>query len=323
MKKFVHTILFFSVFILVSSCLADLFLSVYVKKSNSHAQKEYPTWNDIMDGKVNSDVLIYGSSRAWVNIDPTLLSDSLHTSVYNLGIDGHNFLLQNLRHTLLLKHNRKPRLIIYSLDIFTLQGPGDLYNPDQFLPYMLWNDDIKNATLKYTGYSLIDYELPLIRYSGKFDAVKTAIKMLIFPSQNQPERINGYQGQETSWNSDFDNAKLKMNNFEAKFNKTTLTLFESYLQGCRSDSIDLIFVYSPEYIEGQRFVRNRDEMLAIYTHLSKKYTIPFYDFSNNLISFDKKYFYNTLHLNKTGAEIFTKELIDTLKKYKPAFLRET
>jgi len=320
MKKFLLNILVFSVLILAISYLVDLFLSANVKKSNIHAQKEYPVWNAIMDGEIKSDLLIYGSSRAWININPDRLSDSLHLSAYNIGIDGHNFLLQNLRHKLFLKHNRKPKLIIYSLDIFTLGSAGDLYNPDQFLPYMLWNDEIKKSTMKYKGYSSLDYMLPLVRYCGKLDAIKTAVKMVVVPGDNPPARIKGYQGQDTSWNSDFDAIKLKMGSFSAKINDTTLTQFENFLKECRADTIDLIFVYAPEYIEGQKFVKNRDEILTVYKGLGQKYSIPFYDFSNDSLSFNKKYFYNALHLNKRGAEIFTKELIDTLKKNKPAFL---
>jgi hypothetical protein len=73
-------------------------------------------------------------------------------------------------------------------------------------------------------------------------------------------------------------------------------------------------VYAPEYIEGQIFTKNRDEVLSLYTKYSHKYNIPFYDYSTDAISYQKKYFYNTNHLNKMGAELFTTKLIDTLKR---------
>ena len=37
-------------------------------------------------------------------------------------------------------------------------------------------------------------------------------------------------------------------------------------------------------------------------------------FSTDAISYQKKYFYNSVHMNKTGAELFTAKLIDTLKQ---------
>ena len=106
----------------------DVSISKNLKNSNRFAEKEYPTWNAIYEGKVNSDLLIFGSSRAWIHIDPTMISDSLGISSYNLGIDGHNFWLQNLRYRELLKYNKMPKFIICSLDYFTLKKNKELYN---------------------------------------------------------------------------------------------------------------------------------------------------------------------------------------------------
>jgi hypothetical protein len=77
----------------------------------------------------------------------------------------------------------------------------------------------------------------------------------------------------------------------------------------------LIFVYTPEYIEGQKYVSNRAQIMGLYKKYSKQYQIPFYDFSNDSISYQKKYFYNVSHLNRLGSELFTAQLIDTLKTF--------
>ena len=313
MKRFILNILYFFIPFLALAYFIDIFISVNVKKSNSYT-KEYPVWNAIIDGKVNSDIVIYGSSRAWVQIDPAMITDSFGVPTYNLGIDGSNFWLQYLRHNLLLKFNRKPKLIIHSLDIFTLQKKKELSNPDQFLPYMLWNNEMKNSLIGYDGFTFFDFHIPLLRYYGKFDAVKTAVKLFIQPDANAAERIKGYQGQNLLWNSDLEKAKLAMKTYKTSIDTSSLILFEKYLHDCISDNINVVFVYTPEYIEGQKFTENRSEILCIFQQLSKKYKIPFYDFSNDSISFKKQYFYNALHLNKTGAELFTNKLIDTLKK---------
>ena len=81
------------------SYFADVFISTNLKRANKFAEKEYSTWNDIIEGKVNSDIIIYGNSRAWVQFNSAMMTDSLHLPTYNLGIDGHNFCLQYLRHS--------------------------------------------------------------------------------------------------------------------------------------------------------------------------------------------------------------------------------
>ena len=53
--------------------------------------------------------------------------------------------------------------------------------------------------------------------------------------------------------------------------------------------------------------------MNLYSHYSKKYQIPCYDYSNDTICFQKKYFYNASHLNRKGAELFTHQLVNTLQ----------
>jgi hypothetical protein len=177
---------------------------------------------------------------------------------------------------------------------------------------MLWNKDIKDATISYKGFSAIDYEIPLVRYYGKYLALIAASSNLI---TNPITRIRGYQGREENWNSDFDNAKASMKSLEVTLDKPTIVLFENFLKECKSNNIKLIFVYTPEYIEGQKFVSNRAQIMGLYKKYSKQYQIPFYDFSNDSISYQKKYFYNASHLNKVGSQLFTRKFIETLKNY--------
>lgn len=289
----------------------DNYMSINLKKSNSFANSEYSTWNAILEGKINSEIVIYGSSRAWVHIDPTMISNSLNKSTYNLGIDGHNFWLQYLRHTLLLKHNTKPKLIILSLDVFTLQKINDLYNLEQFLPYMLWNDAIKNATKSYNGFTSIDYEIPLVRYLGRKEAIKESF--LIDESSNIRLRVKGFQAKDRQWNSDFEKAKKAMKNYDKDLDSNSIKLFERFLTECKSNNIDLLLVYTPEYIEGQKFIKNRTKIISLYKKYGQKFDIPFYDYSDDSITYHKKYFYNSTHMNKEGAKLFTKKLIDSLK----------
>src|SRR5688572_30478180 len=131
MKVFLKQLILFLLPIAVSAYFIDRAISLNLKRSNTHAYKEYPTWNSILNGTVNSEIVIYGDSRAWVQIDPSMIGSALNTGAYNLGIDGHNFWMQYLRHSLLLKNNVKPKLIIHSIDAFTLQKREDLFNPDQ------------------------------------------------------------------------------------------------------------------------------------------------------------------------------------------------
>ena len=312
MKKFLYHIVYFAVPVLLLAYPADLFLGKYLKTSHPY-NDEFPIWNDIYGGKVNADVLIYGSSTAWVQVNAQMLGDSLHTSVYNLGMDGHNFWMQYLRHASLLRYNKPPRVIIQTLDIFTLQKRHNLYNPDQFLPYMFLNGDLQKSTANYEGYKPVDFAVPLVRYYGKRKAITTAMRLSVSPSGELPNRVAGFQSQNKPWTNDFTSAKLRMPAYVAKLDTASIILFDRYLAECSERNIKMVFVYSPEYIDGQQFISNREEVIALYEAFSKKYSIPFYNYSDDAITRDRSCYFNTLHLNKKGSTLFTNKLICDLE----------
>lgn len=313
MSKFLRKTMLFILPIILCLYPIDSLISKYLSKSKYFASGEIIDWNDIYNGNINSDLLIYGSSRAWVQINPTIIEDSLQISTYNLGIDGHNFWLQYLRHIELLKYNKKPKCIIFSLDVFTMQKRIDLYNYQQFLPYLLWNSDVENYTSTYIGFSTFDYNIPLVRYFGLEGALIASMHVFL-GSDTPPVRIKGYRGIEKEWNDDLEKAKSETDHIEINLDSSTVKLFEQFINECKNNDIKLIFVYTPEYIGGQNFVKNREEIISIYRQLANKYDLKFIDYSLDEISMQQQYFYDTEHLNKNGSEFFTYKFIRVLKE---------
>jgi hypothetical protein len=184
---------------------------------------------------------------------------------------------------LLLEHNLKPKLIIFSLDIYTVQKREDLYNSDQFLPFMLFNKEIENATISYKGFSVSDYYIPFIRYYGNRTAMLYGLKSFILPPRPSTLRVRGYLGQEKTWNSDFEAVEKKIKYYEVKLDTPTIKLFQRFLTECKNNNIKIIFVYSPEYIKGQKFIKYRNDILNLFTSFSEKFGIPFIVISKEIL----------------------------------------
>jgi len=310
MKRFIIKFIVFVLPLIALMFIADYYISIKAK-NNHRAPGEIEVWNDIYNGEINADIAIYGSSRAWVHISPTIIEDSLNTKAYNFGIDGHNFWLQYLRNKEYLKHNKPPEIIIISVDVFSLTKRKDLYELNQFLPYMLWNNDIKNFTSTYNGFSFEDYYLPLMRYYGSTRGSASVIK----PYSNEGlYRNKGYKGIERQWNNDLAKAKLNKKNYSINIDSNTVSLFNKFLFECKLNDINVILVYTPEYIDGQNFVKNREQIIKIFEDISNKYNLLFLDYSDDSLCTQKEYFYNASHLNKKGSEIFTRKLVHDLKE---------
>jgi hypothetical protein len=312
MKRFFTKIGYFILPIIVIAYPLDYGLSHFLKQTKE-IPAEFEVWNDIYSSNANCDIAIYGSSRAWVHIDPKVISDSLSLHTYNFGIDGHNFWMQYLRHLELVKYNKTPKTIVLSVDIFSLQKREDLFNPDQFLPYMLWNTNIREYTGSFIGYNKFDYYIPLVRYSGKISVLKTFVKNSIKGSSAPKIRNNGFLGMDKPWNSDLEKAKTNSSAYEIKIDSNTVNLLEKFIKECESKGIELVLVYTPEFIEGQKFVSNRDAVMRIYKNFATRYALNFYDYSSDSICLNKTLFYNANHLNKKGADIFSKKFAHDLK----------
>jgi hypothetical protein len=148
-------------------------------------------WDDIYNSNVNADVLIQGSSRAWVQLDPAVIDSTLNVNSYNIGIDGYNFHMQHCRYQVYTRYNKKPGIIIQSLDLLSLHKRANLYMYEQFIPYL---DDnlINQATRQYSGLSLADYYLPLYKYSHRLNMAFVGLSSFFMPVKQVSKKYKGF-----------------------------------------------------------------------------------------------------------------------------------
>ncbi|HUC79541.1 MAG TPA: hypothetical protein VMR70_01445, partial [Flavisolibacter sp.] len=233
-------------------------------------------------------------------------------TAYNLGINGHNFYMEYLRHKLLMKYNPPPKLIILSVDNVMLDKRENLYDKEQFAPYFS-EEEVVAATKTYEeGFTSFDYLLPFVRYLPLKKPV-SHLKAGTLSSTGSSPWYKGFHPHEGGWNSDFEIAVSKRKKYVQRFHPPTIRLFEQFLKETQKANIPVLFVYTPEYIEGQKFVSNREDVFANFYHFSTKYNIPFLDYTNDTLCLSKKYFFNSQHLNELGADIFIKKLVKDIR----------
>ena len=310
MKRFIFKLLFFCLLPLPVLYGLQIIIDSGLRKSDYPL---YSEWNDIYDGKINADLIVMGSSRAWGQISPTILDEKLKINTYNLGINAWTFPMQNARFQIYLKHNKKPRYIVHSLDLRMLSKREDLFNYQQFMPY-LYDSDMRAATKDYKGgFGASQYYLPMFKYNGNLDVA--AAGFLSYFNLVQYERTNtkGYEGQNLGWDNSFEAFKKNFpNGYTLPFEESVAGEFENYLAYCKKNEIKVILVFSPEYIELYPLITNRNEIISLFQSYSKEFDIPFLDYSNHPICFNKSLFYNSEHLNIEGSEMFSKVLAQDL-----------
>lgn len=314
MKRLLKNILLFLLLVFPLLYLLQMIVDAGLRKSRSD---DFVVWTDIYSGKINAEVLICGASRAWVMTSPAILDSVLNVNSYNIGIDGWNFGMQYARFRIYCQHNIKPKYVIQCIDPSTFNKREDLYNYQRFLPYL--NDSIiRRVTSEYKGaFTFSECYFPMFKYNNKYAYVKEGI-LAHWGKEPKSKKYKGYYPNPNKWNA------AEFNSFKAsrpegvleKVDTGTLLQFEEYLKYCRDNNIKLIFESPPVYYEGWALVKNAGEILGMAKKYAKEYNIPYLDYStDSALSLNSDYYYNSYHLNKLGAELFSRKLAQDLKQY--------
>lgn len=315
MKKFLLKISLFLLPVVLFAYAFDFFITTNLKKTHVFADGEIRVWEDIYNQKVDSEMLIYGSSRAFMHVNPAQIQDSLKIQAYNFGMNGHNFETQYVRHLEYLQHNPIPKMIVVCVDVFSFQKLQKLYNYDQFLPY-LDKENIQKLTAKNPRFSWADYYVPLVKYYGKKKVIKKAVSKFIETPLHKPYRIRGYRPMDIEWpkNISKENKQNTLNTIE--IDKTTQQLFEQFLKDCQEKNIRVVLAYTPVLIEGQQYVKAHKEIASYCEKIGTDLGIPFFNYLEHSICTSKVNFFDDIHLNKKGATLFTSIFIQDLKAKK-------
>jgi hypothetical protein len=283
-----------------------------LKKSTA---EPFAQWNYIVNDSINAGIIINGSSKAWTQFSPEIIQNSTKKKTYNLGLDGYGFYLQNLKFNIYKNNNKYPKLIIQVASTNTLSKREGIYRKYQFSPYFNNNEVFKDV-LTFKGVSSKDRYIPLIKYSGESKRIiQGVVNYFTRHKMFKSNLKNGYFGRDWEWDNSFDSFKKENpNGVINKLSENTISRFKLYLDWCVKNNIILVLVSPPSYKEAQAYIKNHDEILNLYKEYANNKTIYFIDYSNSYLCYDKKYFYNSQHLNKTGAELFSKDVSLKIKE---------
>jgi hypothetical protein len=294
-KALLRLFIFFSII-----ALADVgfrYLVGYLKnnaKGGTEQRAEY------IANKMEADVIIMGSSRGRHHYDPKIIEDSTGMSYYNCSLDGNGIVLMYGRYKM-LSSRYNPKLVIY--DVYQ---PYDIEQSDntRFLPYLrpfydrpgidsiLWSVD-EAERVKMVSY--------MYRYNSRlFELISDCLE--------PQETIDGYTPLEGTMQESKYTPPSTLRKLDKEADKLKLYYLERLIQACKGKS-KLVFVASPYYGP------NTYSSFKPLQKLCRKYDVPFYNFQDNgFYNKHPEWFYDTSHLNETGAKVWTKQIIHIIKQ---------
>jgi hypothetical protein len=272
--------------------------------------------NRMMQGNVIAQVVVTGSSRASSHFDPRVIHAITGLSAFNLGRNGSQTDMQLVILKAYLEHNKKPEIVIHNLDAFSFVTTREVYDPAQYVPYLddpeiyrplrrINHDTWKSRYLPLYGYVVDDINISWILGLKGF-----------FGWSPREDFYDGFNPRSKQWTSEFQNFK-NSNPHGVSFGIEPKGIqdVEDLITLCKQRGIQLIFVYSPEYIEMQALTNNRPEIFSRFRALAARYDVPLWDYSDWRYAGSREFFQNSQHLNADGAAVFSQDIAGRLKEY--------
>ncbi|WP_116125530.1 hypothetical protein [Lewinella sp. IMCC34183] len=262
-----------------------------------------PRLSQILEGEINKDLLIFGSSRGQRDVSLPMLEDSLGLDAFNLSYGGaevefQTFLLQEV-----VRHCEPPQVIIRLLDDDFELGFNE---PNQF---------------RYDAlYPLVEYEEVREELYRRGKKNRWLSKVLVVHQLSKaafdlrtPPRPNAMvaeYGSETAvapWNSTWEYVYGRPPYDRQVELAEKKEAFATFQEICSDNNIQLIYVVPPSYKEmSNGFLARMREMAG------PDVPILTYDLDDPAWS-DSANFRDRYHLNTPGAEKFTRELLPELR----------
>lgn len=302
LKQFILKVVLF----LVISFLVDkVFIFVRDNTSKKEVDKRLEM---ILEGKMNKDILILGSSLGARNILAHRIEQQIGVSTYNLSypgsnIDFHEFVLRQV-----LLNNDKPSLIILTIDNPSqfIENNTIVFRSDRLYPLVKYQS-IRSELVerehksKLLSELFVLYTLKLSQFDLRKKKFSSKDKILSCGSMPLDFQNNYFSSSKNQGNISIDYSIYD----EDVFLKNK---FDSFVQICKKNKINLLIAFSPKY---------KEKSYKFIDRFEKEYKndVFFVSYDTTNIIYDNKSFYHDkVHLLTKGAEFYTDEIIRHIKK---------
>ena len=302
MKKFLIALLVFAVLFLAFD---RLFLFFVYTSPSKEVDKRLEI---LLNGKINKDIIILGSSKGARDIIASQLQKETNQTAYNLSYPGsdvqfHEFLLRAL-----VKFNTTPKLVILTVDnpIEVLPDSLITFRLDRLYPLIKYDYINKELINRNEKNKILSKLFILHRINkGNFDIRQkkyTAMDTLL----SDGSMPVSFQKENENWNEKINNSTYLVQ----KESNVKLQCLQKIIKICKQKNIKLLLV-SPPMLKGVNpMFKKRMQQIA-------NNNATFYEFdTQNKIYKNRDYFFDLNHLKQNGATVFTTEIANYLKTNK-------
>ena len=319
MKQFLIKIFLFSIILWLCGFA---YQSIIDKGLRQHYNDTYGDWIEVYSHNVNHDIVILGSSRAWVQVSPKIIETQTGKSCYNLGLDGARLQMQKTVWKSLLAQKNRPKLIIQVVDYFALNTRSNLYWKERFLPFLNYSE-VYGPLSKIDSSLWIDRYMPPLRYHGYDDLNSIGWKQYfglpLLPHEKATySKHHGFKGvDKVMTKKEAEHLESKrfetlVKNDKIEFGREALL---EMIYAFKKENIPVILIYLPNYHLLRKSVKNRAGVVKMFDEVARETNSLFWDMSMDSLSYRLDLYADPLHMNAKGADLITTKLCKKINQY--------
>jgi hypothetical protein len=303
-KLILKLAIFFALLIILDMLLGVIIRKIYFKQN--HGEGYRTTY--VLE-KCTSDIIVLGSSKANHHYITSVIQDSMKTSCFNAGLDGHFISFSNAEVNSILKRY-VPNIIL--LDILDDEFEQRSYKIEDrvsgLLPYYKTHPEVRG---------IVDLKSPLEKY--KLLSSLYTFNTLLLPSitgvldlnnKQSNEKTLGYLPLYGKWSGDIEIIDSR----STKLDRNKIMGLKNIIAACNEKKITLVILVSPSY---KKYTQNYNPTITLARKIADSNSVTFWNYLEDTTYLNhKEFFMDIRHLNNDGATIYTTNIIRRLKALK-------
>jgi len=253
--------------------------------------------------------MMLGSSRIQANYNPAIFNRELGLSCRNTGQGGQGMIYFMLQEKAIL-NRYQPKVFILNIDPNALEGPLEYGILSILRPYARNHPDIEKELVGNSFYEKYKLYSSIYQYNSMM--LYLLLHAELFNKEKSVDLNNGWLpriGNDAAIAIPKKN-EIKAEKHKNQINKEKVKYLEQIISDINSKNIPLLLCLSPNYLP-------MSTKTATFDYLKKtelKPQVYLLDFTSDTSFVNKReLFFNSNHMNKEGANIFSKKVADWMK----------
>lgn len=297
--------------VLLLTCLATWLAN---KGLNRSGVDFYGKLNATTDTGKHTSLLLVGSSRALVQLNPLIFDSVTGLNSYNYGLNAGSIKTWANIIQAAVTFQKQTTVVVLNIDYNTFDIDADPYKDAYYYPFEL---KLQDAIFTSSNKIKLVHKLKLFDVSLYDDYAKYAA----VDGWIRPGRVaaGGYKGfypyPPANTMQPFTGVDTSKRYFI--ISPAGLKLLQNCMQLCNKSNVKLVLVMAPYFkkYSPEKYFLNFQNLKDSVQQLAKQNNVPFFDYTNTSFSNEQTYFYDVTHLNSQGANIYSLLVANSLQHY--------